>query len=69
MMNPPQARPRRRVAGIFLDALQIQVACNAPLRRIVTELVAAQKILITCRAGRHIAAQQLLLVVGQRQRQ
>ena len=46
VMDPAEARPRGRVVRIFLDALQVQIARDAPLLRVVTELVAAQKVLV-----------------------
>ena len=46
MMDSAQTRPRRRIARIVLHASQVQVAREAPLLRIVTELIAAQKILV-----------------------
>src|ERR1700730_16553531 len=64
VMDPTEACPRRRIAGILVDALHVQVARDAPLLRVVAELIAAKEVLVGSGTRWHVAPQDLALAVG-----
>ena len=69
VMDAAEARPRWRVTGILLDTSEVQIARDAPLLRVVTELVAPQKVFVGLGDCGDVALEHVLLARRQRQRE